>query len=309
MHLTVKQLRYFMAVAEAGSISGALPSLNVSQSVVTESLRKLEEVVGGPLFSRHARGMTLTPAGQLFLRHAQEALSAFSRAEQTLQGQPSPVRGTLNLGVTSLLTAYYLPEKLARFERLFPDVRVRVVEDRRRFLQHLLIGGELDVAVVNVAGPPGAHALDTQALHTRTLIRSPWRVWLPAAHPLLRQGSVSLSDLAPERALILSGDELEDTTALVLRRAAFREIGVKTGSVEAIRSLVGLGLGVCVLPELAYRPWTLEGDRLATRPLEDDLPPLEVGLAWRRGSPLTAVAQAFLKMMNLSQQESGEDKD
>lgn len=294
MKITVKQLGYFIAVAEAGSIAGALPSLNVSQSVVTEAIHKLEGTLGTALFARHARGMGLTHAGHQFLRHAEAVMVALESAERSIRARPDAVQGTLNLGVGSLVTAYYLPELLARFERVFPGVTVNVTEDRRQDIEHRLIGGELDLAVMNVASYGGGVGLDRQAVETRTLIRAPWLVWLPGSHPLLGAQSVSLTQLRGERLLTLKSDELEDGTRQMLKMGGLRAAGLRTSSTEALRSLVALGLGVAVLPSLLYRPWSLEGDRLASRPVTESLPPLEVGVAWRRGSPLSAVAEQFL---------------
>lgn len=293
MKITVKQLSYFIAVAEAGSIAGALPTLNVSQSVVTEAIHKLEGTLGTALFARHARGMGLTHAGHQFLRHAEEVMAALESAERSIRARPDTVQGTLNLGVGSLVTAYYLPELLARFERVFPGVTVRVTEDRRQDIEHRLIGGELDLAVMNVASHGGG-GLDRQAIETRTLIRAPWLAWLPGNHPLLQVEKVSLAQLRGERLLTLKNDELEDGTRQILKLGGLRAAGLRTASTEALRSLVALGLGVAVLPSLMYRPWSLEGDRLASRPIAEALPQLEVGAAWRRGSPLSEVAEQFL---------------
>ncbi|RYM38813.1 LysR family transcriptional regulator [Meiothermus sp. PNK-Is4] len=288
MQISLKQLVYFIAVAESGSISRALTSLNVTQSVVTEAIKKLEDTLGAELFTRHARGMVLTHAGHQFLRHAHEVLATLRNAEQAIRERPDTVTGKLNLGVTSLVTAYYLPYLLDRFERVFPGVEVSIVEDRRGYIEHLLIGGELDVAVMDVSN------VDKQALETRTLLRSPWRVWLAANHPLAQKEAIRLEELHPERFLALKNDELEEVTQQIYRLSRFPKIAVRTDSIEAMRSLVAVGIGVAVLPNLMYRPWSLEGDRLESRPLLEELPRLEIGVVWRRGSALSETARQFL---------------
>lgn len=288
MQISLKQLVYFIAVAESGSISKALTSLNVTQSVVTEAIKKLEDTLGAELFTRHARGMTLTHAGHQFLRHAHEVLAALRNAEQAIRERPDATTGQLNLGVTSLVTAYYLPYLLDRFERVFPGIRVAIVEDRRGYIEHLLINGELDVAVMNVS------VVDKQAIETRTLLRAPWRVWLASNHPLAQGERVALQDLHTERFLSLKNDELEEVSQQIYRLSGSPPVAVRTDSIEAVRSLVALGIGVAVLPNLLYRPWSLEGDRLESRPLQEDLPRLEIGVAWRRGSALSEAARQFL---------------
>ncbi|MFC6919522.1 LysR family transcriptional regulator [Meiothermus taiwanensis] len=93
MQISLKQLVYFIAVAESGSISKALTSLNVTQSVVTEAIKKLEDTLGAELFTRHARGMILTHAGHQFLRHAHEVLAALRNAEQAIRERPITIFG------------------------------------------------------------------------------------------------------------------------------------------------------------------------------------------------------------------------
>ena len=73
-------------------------------------------------------------------------------------------------------------------------------------------------------------------------------------------------------------------------------VAVRTQSVEAVRSLIATGAGVAILPDLAYRPWSLEGDRIEARDLTEAIPPVEVAVAWRRGAPLAPVAQQFVAL-------------
>ncbi|WP_018152923.1 LysR family transcriptional regulator [Leeia oryzae] len=290
MAISLKNIRYFIAVAEAESITGATQSLNISQSVVTEAIKSLEGDLGATLFQRHARGMVLTHAGHQFLRHAHQIMASVRNARQALSARPDTMSGTLNVGVTSLVTGYYLPYLLDRYRRIFPQVDVRVVEDQRDYLEHLLVNGELDVAVLMVSQLENRQALESEALVT-----SPWRLWLPANHPLTEEKTISIKDLADERFIMLRLDELENTSHAYWRAAGIRpRTGTRTASVEAVRSLVATGAGVSVLPDLLYRPWTLEGDRLEVRAIAEELPTLALGVAWRRGSISSEATQNFL---------------
>lgn len=290
MALSLKTIRYFIAVAEAESITGATQSLNISQSVVTEAIKTLESDLGASLFQRHARGMVLTHAGHQFLRHAHQIMAAVRNAQQALSARPDTMAGQLNVGVTSLVTGYYLPYLLDRYRRVFPKVDVRVVEDQRDYIEHLLVNGELDVAVLLVSQLENRQALESEAL-----VKSAWRLWLPVNHPLAEAGSVSVGELADEPMIMLKLDELEDTTNAYWRAANVRpRLAMRTESVEAVRSLVATGAGVSILPDIFYRPWSLEGDRLEVRAILEDLPTLELGIAWRRGSRLSEATQNFL---------------
>ena len=292
MALSLRQVRYFIAVAENGSITGAAQQLSVSQSTVTEAIKGLEDELGVQLIERQARGVALSYKGQQFLRHAHRIMAEVSDAQSALRGQEAPLTGTLQIGVTTLVAGYCLSDLLARFRRVFPAVQVSVVEDTRDYLEHLLLNGEIDVAVIIVS-----NLQDNVALETETLQTSNYHLWMPAGHRLLRSGPVSLKEMAGEALIVLSVDEVEEVTGRYWRQAGVRpKVAFRTRSVEAVRSLVATGAGVAVLPDLAYRPWSLEGDRIEAREIEETLPELTVGVAWRKGLPLPAVAETFIDL-------------
>ena len=113
-----------------------------------------------------------------------------------------------------------------------------------------------------------------------------------------RATTVSLADVAGERQIVLAVDEIQETADAFWRDHGLRpEIAFRTRSVEAVRSLVATGAGVAVLPDLVYRPWSLEGDRIEARPTVEALPPVRVGVVWRRGSRLSESAARFLDVV------------
>ncbi|MCR4283667.1 MAG: LysR family transcriptional regulator [Bauldia sp.] len=292
MSFTLRQVRYFVAVAESGSISRAARQLSVSQSAVTEAVKVLESDVGAALLERSGRGVSLTHRGQMFLRHASRILEAVADARRTLPGDDSPA-GELHLGASSVVAGYTLADLLARFRRAFPAVAVRAVEDSPEYLEHLLINGELDVAVMVVS-----RLREPAALEARTIEESAYRLWVALGHPLAAVKVVSLADIAAERQIMLSLDEIHETAEAFWRDHGLRPtVAFRTRSVEAVRSLVATGAGIAVLPDLVYRPWSLEGDRIEARPMTEPLPPVRVGVVWRRGSRLSDAASRFLEVV------------
>ena len=291
MAFTLRQLQFFTAAAEAGSVSGAARALSISQSSVTEAIRALEDDLGVQLFDRQARGLLITQKGSAFLRHARQILADVATARTAFRDDTGPLTGRLSLGVTSLVAGYVLSDILQRFRRAFPQVELNVTEDNGDYLQHLLIGGELDVAVLLTSS-----VKDRMAMHVETLLVSPYRLWLPLGHPLADQESIALDDLAGQPLIQLTVDEIEESTRRLMAALAVKpEIAFRTRSVEAVRSLVATGAGLAILPSLVYRPWSLEGDRIGIRDVSGDLPSVQVGLAWRRGAPLSAPALNFVR--------------
>lgn len=292
-HLTLRQFRYFIAVAESGSVAAASRELNIAQSAVTKSMQELEAELGKPLFERSSRGMRLTPQGHRFLASARKVLGAVTEATRLHAAEAADgLSGMLAVGVTSLVAGYYLSDLLSRFRRNCPGVQVQVTEETPRFLEHLLINGEVDVAIM-VSNALG----EGQALVAETLTRSPNRVWLASAHPLAGQEELTLADCADYDQIVLEADRVDD-----LMRSAWQRYQLKphtilrTSSLEAVRSLVGAGLGIAVLPDFLYRPWTLDAEHVDVRPLRDEVPTVDVGLVWRRGLALKPAAAEFIAL-------------
>jgi DNA-binding transcriptional LysR family regulator len=292
-HITLRQFRYFIAVAESGSVAAASRMLSIAQSAMTKSMQELEDELGGQLFERSSRGMRLTAQGYRFLASARRVIAAAADATRLhANDEAKPLSGVLAIGVTSLVAGYYLSELFSRFRRNCPAVEVFVTEDEPRFLEHLLINGELDIAIMvsNALSEP-------QALSAENLTHSPSRVWLASHHPLASKDELSLADCAATDQIVLEADRIDDLMRRVWARHRFNPRCIlRTSSLEAVRSLVGTGAGIAVLPDFLYRPWTLDAEHVEARPVRDALPTVDVGLVWRRGSGLRPAATSFIEM-------------
>jgi DNA-binding transcriptional LysR family regulator len=294
MAFTLRQLQYFIAVAEEGTVSGAAQTLSISQSAVTDAIKDLESDLGVSLFERHRRGLAITHKGHQFYRHATRILATVSDARLSFgEETEEPAQGAfLQLGVTSLVAGYVLSDLLARYRRAYPQVNVSAIEDNGDYLEHLLIGGELDVAVMVISNLRDRVALQAEIFET-----SPYRLWLPLGHRLAGMDIISVSDIVPEPLIMLTVDETEENTGKLLSAfTAKPHVAFRTRSVEAVRSLVATGAGIALLPDLVYRPWSLEGDRIESRDISGSLPVVQVGMVWRRGSQLTQAARDFIGM-------------
>lgn len=292
-HVTLRQFRYFVAVAEAGSVAAASRMLNLAQSALTKSLLDLEAELGGDLFQRSSKGMSLTPQGHRFLVSARKVIGSVADALrlQASDAAAGPT-GVLSLGVTSLVAGYYLSELFSRFRRNCPQVEVFVTEDEPGFLEHLLINGELDVAIMV------SNALtEPQAMVSETLTRSPNRVWLASNHALTARDEVTLAECAACDQIVLEADRIDEIMNSVWARHQLKPRTIlRTASLEAVRSLVGAGAGVAVLPDFLYRPWTLDAEHVEVRRLRDEIPAVDVGLVWRRGSAHKAATTEFIEL-------------
>lgn len=294
MAFSLKQIRYFVAAAETGQVSQAAVDLNVSQSAVTAAIKQLEAGLQVRLFERHSNGVTLSHPGHRFLQHARNILAAVDEAARASQDARSDVSGPLCLGVTYTVAGYFLPAHLSRFQRSFPGVEVVLREAPRSEIEQALAAGDLDLAVLLTSNLENAEALVSE-----TLLRSRRHLWLPLEHPLLHAERIGLEQVAAEPYIMLTVDEAATTAQRYWDRTPHRPKEIfRTSSVEAVRSMVASGMGVTILSDMVYRPWSLEGQRIETRAIEDQVPSMDVGVAWRRGARLAAPARSFLDYMS-----------
>jgi DNA-binding transcriptional LysR family regulator len=291
-NVTLRQFKYFIAVAESNSTASASRMLSIAQSAITKSILELEDTLGIALFERSPRGMQLSPEGHRFLVRARKVLAAVADATHMEKNEGQALTGSLAIGVTSLVAGYYLSELLRRFRRNCPQVDVQVVEDAPNFLEHLLINGELDAAIMV------SNTLEErQALVSETLVRSPLRVWMAADHPLAQQEDVALAQCAAQKQIVLRADGIDELIRRMWTRYGLKSGSVlKTTSLEAVRSLVGSGAGVTVLPDFLYRAWTLDSEHVDVRNLREELPTVDIGLIWRRGNLLSPALAEFIEV-------------
>jgi len=287
MSLTLRQVRYFVATAEIGQISQAALHLNISQSAVTAAIKELEGILGMVLFERSTQGMRLTDAGRHFLNRAYVIL----RSVDDAMNSPLPdvrASGLLRLAASYTVIGYFLPHHLQRLEHWHPDVAIEVHEQERTAIEHGLLDGRFDMAVVLTAN------LTHPDIVSEIFFSSERRLWLPSHHPLCERSAVSLADVAQEPYILLTVDEAEQTTLRYWEQAQQQpNVRVRTSSVEAVRSMVANGSGVAILSDLVHRPWSLEGKRIETLTVTDKVPPMSVGLAWRRDHDFSPAMQAF----------------
>ncbi|TWG89289.1 DNA-binding transcriptional LysR family regulator [Cupriavidus gilardii J11] len=290
---TLKQLQHFVAIAETGQISRAALRCHVSQSSMTASLKALEDLLGQRLFSRHASGMRLTDAGMKFLRHAQHIHDSVLDAVEAVTVAPMEITGKISLGVTETITAYVLPDLLQRVERKFPAVELKVVEHERSEIEQAVQSGQLDLALLLVSNLPALTQVACQ-----TLLRSPRQLWAHPDHPLMAVERVTLRDVAQHDYILLDMDEHVSTVDKYWGQYGLTpSVQYRSRSIEAVRSLVAAGRGIAVLSDLVYRPWSLEGQRIARRTLADKVPSMDVGMVWRHEPMLDANVVALRDFM------------
>jgi len=287
MSISLKQVRYFIAAAELGQISHAAVELNVSQSAVTAAIQHLETALGIRLFERTPAGVLLTADGTRFLPRALNIMAAVNEATAVQAISNSVVSGKVRVGLTYTVSGYFMPHHYARFSRSFPNLTIDLYESSRHMIEQALIDGDLDIGVILIS-----NIENNQTLNAETLLKSRRRLWLPSDHRLMKMERVTLMDVAEEPMILLTVDEASQTAGRYWARIPAKpNVVFRTSSLEAVRSMVASGMGITILSDMVYRPWSLEGQRIETRTLDDDIPTMDVGLAWLKSATLSPAAR------------------
>jgi DNA-binding transcriptional LysR family regulator len=271
--MDLRQLEYFVAVAEEQNFTRAAQRVHISQSGVSAQIRQLERELGAELFDRSARTATLTVAGKAALEHARAALAATRALGQTVGEVTDLIRGRLTVGMVIGCTVTPLFDALAAFHLAHPGVEISLLEENSDRLVEEVRAGTIDVALIGSAAiPDGLDAL--------TVISEPLVAAVPAGHPLARRPRVSLRDLTDNPIVCMPpGTGLR----AVFDRACAAHglqplITLQAGAADAIADLAARGLGVGILSEsMAAR----HRDRLTALPIHDVEAPVLLALVWR----------------------------
>jgi len=286
---SLRQLTYFAAAAERGSVTGAAKALHVSQPSVSTAIAHLEQVFGTQLFLRHhAQGLSLTPAGRRLFAEARALLAHAGELGTVLGGDEERVRGELQLGYFVTFAPYYLPGLLMRFAALHPEVAVELQEGDMATLRRALSLGTLELAMVYDL------ALGAELAREPLAALTPYAL-LPEGHKLARQRKVSLRALAREPFILLdlphSGEYFR---SIFMAFGLEPEVRYTTPSLEMVRGLVACGHGVGLLNIRPAVNRAYDGTALACRPLAEETPPLRIVLARPAQARPTRAAQAFI---------------
>jgi DNA-binding transcriptional LysR family regulator len=291
--ISMRQLRYFMAAAEAGQFSQAALKVHVSQSAITAAVLQLEQTLGVKLFDRLPYGVTLTAEGNKFAQHARHILDTLQDAISEPLFLSHTLKGTVRVGASYTVLGYFLPALLARFKRSYPQVEVDLVDMDRISIEAAVEGGELDLGLTILSNAEALPGFEHQVL-----IRSRRQLWLSSQHPLMQASSIALADVAQHAYILATVDEGAVSTMRYWQAHGLEpQVAFRTSSMEALRGLVAHGFGVTILSDMLYRAWSLEGKRIEARPLGDAIPPMELGLLWRQNAELGDPAQAFRQFL------------
>lgn len=288
---TLKQLEYFLAAAESGTIRAAAERCHVSPVGLGVALTELERALGAQLLHRRrAKGITLTPEGRDVLPMARAITAQATELQLTLDSRSGAVTGTLHLGCLTGIASMLMPEICDTFAKQHPSLSIDFREGSPEALFSALEEGELEVAFLYERDLP-------QSLDWIQVIEMAPYVIVAADHPLATRTSIDLKELIHEPLIRLSIPPIAARmTPSSATEGAQRE-AYTVSSVELVRNLVGRGLGYAVLGQRSPISVTAEGRPIHVLEINDDIPPVRVVLAFARGMRLPPRARAVAEFV------------
>ncbi|MEA3138662.1 MAG: hypothetical protein QOK23_831 [Gammaproteobacteria bacterium] len=294
--MDLRQLRYFMAVAEEGHITRAAEKLGIQQPPLSRLIKTIERELDVRLFIRRPRGVELTEAGNSFRREAAQVLAGMENAVEATKSTARGERGRICVGVTPTGPFVPLvPRVMHEFRRAFPDVNFTLEERLSSELIDLVRGGRVDVAFLWTPRAPG--------LVNLPLLHDPLVVALPSEHPLAQpaNGPIAVKTLANETFIVYGrkdGFGLYASTIIACRAAGFSpKFGQESPRLASALNLVAAGLGIFFVPSSIQR---INMHGVTYKPLMGPNPPKStLSLVSRRNDP-SAVVSNFVSSVRKS---------
>jgi DNA-binding transcriptional LysR family regulator len=261
--MTTVSLRYFATVARRGSIREAAEELHVAQSALSRQIQKLEQEFGVPLFQRHARGVELTSAGEIFLRHARSSLRQTERVRSELDALKGLRRGTITIQSIESLVPGVLPQAIMRFRARHPGITFEVTVDRTDRIITAVREGRTDIGLAFY--PPVEPDLTTVFK-----MREPLVALMSPRHPLAGRPKVSLADSVIYPIAL----QLKNSGSRVLIDIACKAAGIymvpvlETNSIQFRVQFVQVDNGITFHSRLSARDSLRTGDLVAV-PIRD----------------------------------------
>lgn len=279
--LTLRQLQYAVAVADALSFRRAAELCGVSQPALSAQLIELEQALGVQLFERDRRRVLVTRSGKELIERARRLLLEADDLLEAARRLGDPLTGTLRVGIIPTIAPYLLPEIVPTLRKRYERLTLIWVEDKTESLVKSMDTGALDGAVLALEADIGID------FEREIIAIDPFVLATPQGHPLSKSTSpISLDELRGSEILLLDDGHCFREQALSLCSAAgLRELSFRATSLPTLAQMVAAGTGITLLPRLAVAAENRRGT-LAIRKLAEPVPTRTLALVWRARSPL-----------------------
>ncbi|RUT27937.1 LysR family transcriptional regulator [Paenibacillus zeisoli] len=289
--MELRQLLYFVKVAQKEHVTKAAEELHVAQSAVSRQIHQLEQELGVDLFIQKGRNVHLTAVGQLFCSRVEAIIKDLELAVNEVHEFLDPEQGEIRLGFPHSLGIHLIPSIVAEFRKLYPNVKFRFKQGMFPSLIRDVTMAEVDLAFISPF-PESHDQVVGNLVLTEELVAI-----LPPSHPLAQEETIHLSQLKEDKFILFSkGYSLRPIVWQACLEAGFSpKIAFEGEETDTIRGLVAAGMGVSLLPEMAlFQTNLLQPARVR---ISNPRVTRTIGLIHRSDDKLPLVAQSFRKFL------------
>jgi DNA-binding transcriptional LysR family regulator len=275
--IELRHLRYFVAVAEELHFGRAAERLHLAQPPLSQQIRKLEELLGYPLFIRTSRSVKLTEAGEAFLQRARRTLRNVQRDLEETRSIGRGDVGSLHIGFIGSAVLFTLPSIFRSYRQAYPSVRLHLHESFTSMVMEGLENGSLDAGILRDSDP-------AQGIHVTAIFSEQFVAVLPAGHPCAKQKSISPASLRGDPFIYYprsAGARAYEKPLTLCEEHGFRpQVVQEASNWLTILRLIGAGLGVTIAPACVHRIASAE---VVCLPLRGAKAMSNIELAWPAG--------------------------
>jgi len=277
--MNIRDLEYLIAVDEERHFHRAAERCFVSQPTLSGQLKKLEEELGVLLVERNNRQVSMTEAGEAVVKHARTVLAEIRTIKDVADFYQDPMVGDVRVGIIPTIAPYLLPVIMPPLNKSFPQLKIWLYEYQTHVLLEKLQRAELDFLIL-------ALPIEKHEFTELDLFREPFRLAVKKDHALAKKKQVNLGDIANQELLLLEeGHCLRGHILDVCLLAGVKEEGqYHATSLETLRHMVGEGMGMTLIPELAVPAKTRKTDEIRYIEFSDPKPNRRIGMLYRKNS-------------------------
>lgn len=288
--MNIRDLRYFLAVAELEHFGKAAEQCHVSQPTLSGQIKKLEEELGVTLFERTNRSVMVTQVGQEIAQSARRILREVDTIGEIAQSAHDPLAGKFRLGAFPTLSTYIFPQLVPKFKNALPNMRLILIEEKTAMLIEQLRNGDIDAALL-------ALPVQEDFLHSQKLFDDEFFLAVPTGHALSKHKTIEQKTLNNQKLLLLEeGHCLRDQALDVCQLHGIgEEQDFKATGLETLRQMVKAGTGITFMPKIAIAE---QETGMHYIPFKAPAPVRTIGLVWRKTTARKQAIEQIAAMLS-----------
>ncbi|ASA23329.1 LysR family transcriptional regulator [Paenibacillus donghaensis] len=293
MSINLELYKIFVTIATSGSISKAAKELCTSQPAISQALKQLEEKLGGQLFYRNPKGVSLTVEGELMFQYIEQGYSLMQTAERKFSELKQMHAGQLRISVCSAVCKYDLLQYISKYHQDYPNIKLYIKDESSHEIARQLNVGEIDIGIFNLHNQDESHFNIIKTLQMKDCFVA------GATYKHLCEEPISLKKLTENYPLILlqqGGSTREYMDEYFRSHGIGVEPQIELSNMDLMVEFAIQGLGIaCTMKD--YVQEELQSKLLYELKVTENIPPRSLGITTKKGMPLSTAAQKFIDIL------------